>query len=336
VGFIRDGQFNLLFSAGSPLGQRQLGDDVPTTFEQLIVGTPPPFEPRRPICLHTPTVRQLGVCFGSAEPTVPYVPSLDRSPTVFKMCHPRLPEHEANFIFELTGNRGAALVTRHETCPEDTPLETAFETYAKRHYKSWVKFARCKGYGNDIHPVLVSGFDMTRDFSMVVYSNEDDALISNDTVAIPMFASTPPPFLGTWRSGCPVYTNEGPQQYNPPSHGRGTHTPSSQLRGMGSVPNESNQCVFIRYYTMRRRKWLPMFPKVIRAGAGPHDLGSGDNRGGAFPELAVQYDPEYTESSDEDLGRQRGPTMDDASPESNIVVRNPKYVWFLLSLTSPL
>ena len=245
---------------------------------------------------------------------------------------PRLPEHDTSFSFELTGDRGAALVTRHQTCPEDTGLETAFDTYTKRHYKSWVEFARRKGHGNDIHPVLVSGFDMTRDFSTVVYSNKDDTLASNDTKATPMFACISPPFLGTWRSRFPVHTNAGPQQRSPHPRGRDVCTPPSQLGGAGSATNESDQCVFIRYYTMRWRKLLPMFPKVIRAGAGPHDLGSGDNRGDALPELAAQYDGEHTESGDEDLGRQWDPTTDDTSSGPNIVVR---YVWFLLFFSAP-
>jgi hypothetical protein len=42
-----------------------------------------------------------------------------------------------------------------------------------------------------------------------------------------------------------------------------------------ATPNEYNQCVFIRYYTMRRR--VLMFPKVIKAAAGPHHPGSGSN-----------------------------------------------------------
>jgi len=246
---------------------------------------------------------------------------------------PRLLEHDASFSFELTGDRGAALVTRHDICPEDTPFETAFEAYIKRHYKSWVEFAHRKHPTNDTHPVLVSGFDMTRDFSAVVYSNEDDTLISDDTTATPMFASTPPPFLGTWRSGFPIHTNEGPQQHSLPSRGRGTCTPSSQLAGVGSVTNESNQCVFIRYYTMRWKKWLPMFPKVIQAGAGPHDLGPGDNTGGAFPELAVQYNPEHIESDDQGPRGKWDPATDDTSSGSDTVVRNPKLVWFLLSLS---
>ena len=65
---------------------------------------------------------------------------------------------------------------------------------------------------------------------------------------------------------------------------------------------------------MRSRKW--MLPKVIRAGAGPHNLGSGDNKGGAFPELTLQPETELTMVNDED----------DNDDEPDIVVRNTPYV----------
>jgi len=209
---------------------------------------------------------------------------------------------------ELTGDRGAALVTRHKTISEDASSESVFETYTKRHYKSWVEFGLHKQYGNDVRPFLVSGFDMTKDFAMVAYSNGGELSESNDTIAIPMFASASPPFHGTWRTKHPVYTTEGPHQ-------RVADIPSSQSGGAGSITKKFDQCVFIRYYTMRWRKWMPIFPKVIRAGAGPHDLGPGDNRGDTFPELAMECGAEHTESGDEDLGRRWGSTMDTDSEE---------------------
>jgi len=76
-----------------------------------------------------------------------------------------------------------------------------------------------------------------------------------------------------------------------------------------------------------------MFPKVIRAGAGPHDLGPGDNKGDTFPELVEQRDPEGTESGGEDLGRGRGSATGDTGSESSAVVGNSPYVWFLLSIS---
>ena len=70
VGFIRYGQFNLLFSAGSPLGERRLGEDVPITFEELPVGTLIPRQPRIPGCLHTDTVREVGAGLGATGPVI--------------------------------------------------------------------------------------------------------------------------------------------------------------------------------------------------------------------------------------------------------------------------
>lgn len=73
VGFIRGGQFHLLFSAGSPLGERVLGEDVPTTFEQLTVGEPVRGKPRPAGCLCTATVREIGERLGATLPTALYV-----------------------------------------------------------------------------------------------------------------------------------------------------------------------------------------------------------------------------------------------------------------------
>ena len=82
-----------------------------------------------------------------------------------------------------------------------------------------------------------------------------------------------------------------------------------------------------------------MFPKVIRAGAGPHDLGSGDNKGDTLPELTAQPDVEPTISGNEDPRGQWGPITDDTDSGSDIVVRNTPYVQslyrsFISTLTS--
>jgi len=204
----------------------------------------------------------------------------------------------------------------------DTPLESTFEEYTQSHYKSWAEFARNKGYGKDIKPVLVSGIDMTRDFAMVAYSNEGAFLKSSSTIAIPMFVFTPPPFRGTWRTRLSPYTNDGPQQFTPPPRERAIDFPSSQPVDVGGIPGGFNQCVFVRYYTMRSRKWMPMFPEVIRASAGPDDLGSGENRGDTSPELTVQYSAESMVDNVGDLGGQWSPSTDSSDSEPDTVVRN--------------
>ena len=228
-------------------------------------------------------------------------------------------------------------MTKYQTYRKDSLVESAFERYTKRHYESWVTFARHKDYGNDVRPILVSGFDMTKDFAMVAYSNESISLESDLTITVPTLASASASVWGTWRTRCSPHTNCGPQQCSPTPCRQAIDPPSSQSADERSIPNEFNQCVFIRYYTMRSRKW--MFPKVIRAGAGPHDLGSGDNKGDTLPELTMQPDVEPTISGNEDPRGQWGPTTDDTDSGSDIVVRNTPYVQslyrsFISTLTS--
>ena len=231
-------------------------------------------------------------------------------------------ESDASLSFELPGNRGAAPVTKYSTYGEDSPLESTFEAYTKRHYESWVKFACDKQCGSNIYPVLVTGFDMTEDFTMVAYTNDDASLESWSAVGVPMVASASASIQETWHTRSSSRTSSGQHRYSSPPHERAEDSPFLQSVGTESVPNELNQCVFIQYYTMRSRKGRPMFPKVNRAGA---DLDSG-NRGDAFPELVVRPDAEPILKSDEDVGGQQGLAMDDASPEPNIVVPNTPYV----------
>lgn len=185
-------------------------------------------------------------------------------------------------------------MTKYRTYREDIELESAFEEYTKRHYDSWVTFARNARHGNDIKPVLVTGVDMTRDFAMIAYSNNSARLSSEFTTSVPLLASASAAAWGTWHTQGLVHTNCGPQLCSPPS------SPDTlDLTSVGSIettPNEYNQCIFIRYYTMRKRAL--MFPKIIKAAAGPHDLSSGSNYDEALPELTVQSSLDSDSGSD--------------------------------------
>ena len=210
--------------------------------------------------------------------------------------HHRFLEPGVSFSFELTEKQGAALVTKYRTYREDIELESAFEEYTKRHYDSWVTFARNARHGNDIKPVLVTGVDMTRDFAMIAYSNNSAQLSSEFSTSVPLLASASASAWGTWHTQGLVHTNCGPQLCSPPpSPDEPDIYPSGGIQ-IDVTPNEYNQCVFIRYYTMRRRAL--MFPKLIKAGAGPHDLGSGSNHDETFPELTVQLSPDSDTGSD--------------------------------------
>lgn len=224
-------------------------------------------------------------------------------------------EPGASFSFELTGKRGAALVTQSQTFKQDALKRAAFERYTKKHYESWVAFSREKQYGDDVNPILVSGVDMTKDFAMAAYSNEGTSLEADLAVSVPMFASASASVWGTWRTRGLVHTNYGPQDCVPPSTVQLVGS-SSQSATEGVISDDYNQCVFVRYYTMRKR--MGFIPRVMRAAAGPDDLGSGQNHDGTFPELAVHdTEPDATNGHE----RQNSNSGDDGS-ERKVVVSN--------------
>ena len=202
----------------------------------------------------------------------------------------------------------------------DALVESEFRSYTKRHYESWVTFARDKRFGDDVHPVLVSGFDMTKDFAMVAYSDDRSSFRANFAHFVTTPASTSASLWGTWRTTCSPYTNRGPY-----GRGRAVDFPSQQSVEARTIPNGFDQCVFIRYFTMRPKKHFWTIPTVIRAGAGPHDLGSGENEGDTFPELTVQLGDELT-AGDGDFDGEWGPNSDDNNSEPDVVVHNVRYV----------
>ena len=295
VGYTRRGHFHLLFSAGCPLGSREPGVDVPLTFEPLNVGPMIFSQPRLPGYLSTSTVKETGASLGASVLAAPQVLSPLCSYCA-SHCHHRFLEPGVSFSFDLTEKQGAALVTKYHTYRENIELETTFEEYIKRHYDSWVTFARSAQHGNGIRPVLVTGVDMTRNFAMMAYSNNDTHISSEFNTSVPLLASASASVWGTWHTQGLVHTNCGPQPCIPPSSPDGLDPYPSSSTQIGATPNEYNQCVFIRYYTMRRRAL--MFPKVIKAGAGPHDLGSGDNYDETPPELTMQSVPDPDTGSD--------------------------------------
>ena len=212
------------------------------------------------------------------------------------------------------------MVTRCETYKQDALKRAAFERYTKKHYESWVTFSRKKDYGDDVKPILVSGVDMTKDFAMAAYSNEGTSLEADLTISVPMLASASASIWGTWRTRGLAHTNYGPQQCVLPSLTQAVDSPSPSTT-VGAVSDDYNQCVFVRYYTMRMR--MGFIPRLMRAASGPHDLGSGRIHDGTFPELTVWSgrvpDVEHDTTSGHEM---QNLASGDNGSELNVVVRN--------------
>ncbi|KAF9651704.1 hypothetical protein BDM02DRAFT_3110142 [Thelephora ganbajun] len=275
VGYVRRGRFHLLFSAGRPLDNRQLGVDVPLTFVPLNIGPTICSQPRLPGYLSPCTAQEVRA---GREALVDAFPVLE-------------PGYKVSF--NLTDNQGAALVTKHRTYREDLELESTLKKYTKRHYNSWVQFARDAGHGDDIKPVLVTGVDLTSDFAMMAYSSDSVGLKSEFRASDPPVDSASASVWGTWHVEGLVHTNCGPQLCCPPSSTRATNP---TISGKKATPDEYNQCVFIRYFMMRKRALV--FPTVIRAAAGPHDLGPGGRDDEELVRMETRSDSDSGTGSD--------------------------------------
>lgn len=299
VGFIRGGQFHLLFSAARPLGVRQLGIDVPATFEPLDIGTPAFGQPRSAGCLRTGGLRRIGGDVSASSATASFF------------------DVGAHLSYELTGECGAALVTSDKTYVGNVLVVDAFNQYTMEHYDSWVAFAKSKHYGN-VKPVLVSGLDMTKDFAVAAYSNDSTSFDSGIVFTTPMFGSASASVWGHWKYSCFVHTNHGPQQCIPPSR-LPQPVPGLLEYKSTETSDDYNQCVFIRYYTMR--KIMGLIPRVLRASAGPHDLGPGHNHDSTFPELTVQQEERHHHENDSVDGGERNSGRS-GDPRHAVVVYN--------------
>jgi len=328
VGYIHRGCFHLLFSAGCPLGERRLGSDVPRTFKPLDIG--PIFntgQPRAPGYLSTSGVRETRARLTPSASSVPYVYPVVPVPSSISNTCSRTLEPGSSFSFQLTEAQGAALVTKYLTRCEDVQLNGNSIKYTKDHYDSWVTFARETGHGDDIKPVLVTGVDMTRDFAMVAYSNNADRLTSEFTTSAPGVGSV----WGTWRTSGSVHTNSGPYLSHPPSPTQTADSTSPGASRAGTVRDGDNQCVFVRYYTVRKRLGIP---RVIKAAAGPHDLGprGRDNEGCS---LVEEHDSDSDSDSasslfddDDDDDDDDGSSVTSTESGSDFVVHNTTPVCF--------
>ena len=308
VGYILRGCFHLLFSAGHPLDGRQLGFDVPHTFKQLDVGPTFNTQPRLPGHLSTEAVRELPARASARAQMYPCVRSFAPIPPRTSDVCTRMLEPGSSISFQLAGGQGAALLTKHSTYREDIRLGRSFEEYTKTHYDSWVAFARERGYPNDIKPVLVTGVDMTRDFAMISYSNDGNDLMAEFTTSAPGVTSP----WGTWRAPGVVHTNCGPQPSRPPSGN--SHSEA--------VSDGYHQCVFIRYYTVRKRLGIP---RVIKAAAGPHDLGPGSHGDGESSfevERSSDSDSDIAQSLIDDDGDDGMSSVTSIDSEPDIVMHN--------------
>ena len=138
---------------------------------------------------------------------------------------------------------------------------------------------------------------------------------------------------GTWHTEGLVRANCGPQSWHPPSPTQVTGPTPSGNNNTETVPDEYNQCIFVRCYTMRRRTLV--FPTVIRT-AGPHDLGPGscyDKKSTAETHDSDSGSDTVSNSLDDYRDDDRS-SVTNIDAESDIVIHNITVVYSFQSLSA--
>lgn len=162
-----------------------------------------------------------------------------------------------------------------------------------RNYQSWVEYANQRGHMISLEDLLlITGHDMTLDFAMLAFSTNARHLGIEFTAGSPTVASASASVWGEWRTTMSVHHNCGPQDREPPAHTRPQLTDNNSP--LGEPQTEYNQCVFLRGFRVRKRAGF--IPTVIKAAAGPHDLGPGHR----FDEEGPSVCSESLTSSDGD------------------------------------
>lgn len=183
--------------------------------------------------------------------------------------------------FESSTNAGAILVTKHKTFREDAERLGRFRRHIQENYKTWLEFANDNDHDIEVQDIiLVTGRDMTEDFSMIAFSQSSREISFQFEAGVSQLASASVSGWGSWRCEYPVFENWGPQERRHPSRilpdTIPDSTPPSGDPSSDTAQNpDYNQCVFLRGFRIHFRARI--FPKVVKAGAGDHDLGSGDH-----------------------------------------------------------
>jgi hypothetical protein len=183
----------------------------------------------------------------------------------------------AEFSFNASRNAGACLITRFKTISKDAEFHGHLRRSLQRNYKSWLAFAQERDPDVQLSDLrLVTGVDLTKDWAMLAYSENSSDFTASFQVSDPAQSSSAGlSAWGSWNVSTSVHDNWGPQEVDGRSDGRRPEAADTQDGGSQSAAGYT-QCVFYRSYRMRMRGLGKLWPDVMKAAAGPEDLGSGD------------------------------------------------------------
>ncbi|KAH9851229.1 hypothetical protein C2E23DRAFT_247420 [Lenzites betulinus] len=250
VGWINEGEFVSLFNVFRGEKEAQPRGAVPVDHVPLLTRDCTIVGPRDKISqsvLYSRSIRKVDVS-GEISATAP---SSQVSCAV-------------NFNFECTDEAGALLVLGPTGRTLDILSKRRIMDYMDTHFDRWLEFANDRlGLGlREDQLMFVSGTTKTSSWGVAAFRGatreKRGSVVGNlgPLTAADFSMSISDAQLST------SHYRAGPT----------SRTPGSC--GWDASRNEYDQCVFIHYYKRKRRKW-PLFPSVIKAAAGAHQLPRG-------------------------------------------------------------
>ncbi|KAF8527627.1 hypothetical protein BU17DRAFT_31878, partial [Hysterangium stoloniferum] len=184
-----------------------------------------------------------------------------------------------------TSLSGAILITREDTEGETAIPIRRMEEYAINHAASWFEFACDKGRPvrslQDL--IFITEYVVTSGYAMAAFSQTNAAIELKFDATVPVVSASASVW-GSWKNESTffVHQNCGPHIKQPRlrSFQEGVQL-TAQQQEQSSVSQgtprsievpKKNQCVMLKGIRVEKRL---LFPKKIRAAAGPHDLGPG-------------------------------------------------------------
>lgn len=188
--------------------------------------------------------------------------------------------------FECDMAEGALLLLKTPASRVRLEATERFRAYMKDNFSSWEQFAKLTG--REVPPsdiIFVTGYDKTAAWALAAFTERSRKTIIAFGGGYLPIATGGLSISGAWSSVAGVQRREGPEAF------------LRQIPANNTVISElpQSQCVFLRSFKMRKRKWIA--PEVMEGAAKPRDepTSKDDNDdGGALSEAVSDEDGSST------------------------------------------
>ncbi|TBU27184.1 hypothetical protein BD311DRAFT_807886 [Dichomitus squalens] len=194
-----------------------------------------------------------------------------------------------SFAFQTTADCGALVLLEPPAESADIESKRHIVNYMRRHFDSWLDFVNGQegmGLGLEEQDILfVSGTTKTTHWGVAAFQgNGSERKEGRISAQFTPYATASFSVSLAHASMPRSHYRYGPhpgQEASVPV----TMSMLSQEVQPGLTAIKRDQCLFIHYYKMRRRRPLPKF--AMRAAAGPHDLGPGSSDPGTSDSASI-------------------------------------------------